>query len=106
MVRKINAKFSLGQIVHHRFLNYRGVIVDVDPVYQGSDSWYERMAKTRPPKDAPWYYVLVDNGTRNTYVSECNLEADLSKESINHPLVEEIFDDFIDGAYVAHRVVN
>ncbi len=53
------AKFSVGQIIQHNLFDYRGVIVDVDPIYQRDDAWYERMARTRPPKDQPWYQILV-----------------------------------------------
>ena len=54
-----NAKFSIGQIIHHRLFDYRGVIVDVDPDFQNSDEWYDQVARSRPPKDKPWYRVLV-----------------------------------------------
>ena len=36
-----NAKFSLGQIVYHSKFKYRGVIVDADPNFQGTDEWYD-----------------------------------------------------------------
>ena len=55
-----NPKFFVGQIVHHNRFNYRGVIVDVDADFQGSESWYEHVARSRPPKDKPWYRILVD----------------------------------------------
>ena len=40
--------FSIGQLVQHKLFNYRGVIIDVDPTFQGSDSWYQEMAKIIP----------------------------------------------------------
>jgi heat shock protein HspQ len=58
------AKFSIGQLVHHRLFDYRGVIVDVDAVFLGSEEWYEQVAKSKPPKDQPWYHVLVHGGRR------------------------------------------
>ena len=54
------ASFSPGQLVHHLRFDYRGVVVDVDATFCGSDEWYEQVARSRPPKDAPWYHVLVD----------------------------------------------
>ena len=54
-----NAKFSLGQIVYHSKFKYRGVIVDADPNFQGTDEWYESVAKSKPDKNKPWYHVLV-----------------------------------------------
>ncbi len=101
-----NAKFTVGQIVSHRLFQYRGVIVDVDPVFMGSDDWYQMNAKTLPPKDQPWYRIWVHNAIHETYVAERNLLLDDSEEAINHPMVDDYFDDFIDGQYILHRVTN
>lgn len=100
------ARFGLGQLVHHKLFGYRGVIVGVDATYQGTDEWYERMAKSRPPKDEPWYNVLVHDGSHQTYVSERNLEPDGTTEPVNHPHVWLFFDSFEDGAYVSRRMVH
>ena len=70
------AKFAVGDLVHHSLFNYRGVVFDVDPTFQGSEEWYEAMARTRPPKNRPWYHVL------------------------NHPMLGRLFSDFEDGRYV------
>ena len=43
-------KFSIGQLVHHLLFDYRGVIVDVDATFQGTEEWYEQMAQSRPPQ--------------------------------------------------------
>lgn len=100
------ARFALGQLVHHKLFGYRGVIVGVDASYQGTDEWYERMAKNRPPKDEPWYNVLVHDGTHQTYVSERSLEPDGTTEPINHPHVWLFFDTFEAGLYVSRRMVH
>ncbi len=55
----IHVKFSVGQIVRHKLFDYRGVVVDVDPTFQSTEDWYQQMAKSHPPKDRPWYHVLV-----------------------------------------------
>ncbi|MCG8378445.1 MAG: heat shock protein HspQ [Proteobacteria bacterium] len=94
-----HAKFSIGQIIHHQRFDYRGVIFDVDPVFSGTDEWYENVAKSRPPKNEPWYHVLVDNAQHNTYVAERNLEAADSILPIHHPLIKLYFDNFVDGRY-------
>ncbi len=101
-----SAGFHVGQLVHHRLFHYRGVVVDVDPTFQGSDEWYERMARTRPPKDRPWYHVLVHNADHQTYVAERNLEADDSGAPVKHPLVPAVFDEFRDGRYITHQTLN
>jgi len=91
----------VGQVIHHLRFDYRGVIVDVDPQFQGSDEWSDRVAQSRPPKDAPGYDVLVHDAEHTTYVAERNLEADLGGGQISHPLLGSFFDAFREGAY--HR---
>ena len=103
-MRVFNAKFSVGQLIIHKLFNYRGVIVDVDPGYQGTEEWYNQMALTRPPRDKPWYRILVHNAAHETYAAERNLEPDDSEQPINHPLLNEYFDEFIEGRYsTRHR---
>lgn len=93
-------KFAVGELVHHRLFGYRGVIVDVDRNFQASEEWYETVAKSRPPKNKPWYHVLVHGSTHSTYVAERNLESDDSLEPIEHPMVEHFFSSFDRGRYV------
>jgi heat shock protein HspQ len=100
------AQFSIGQCVQHRLFDYRGVIVDVDPRFQGTEEWYETVARTRPPKDEPWYHVLVHEGTHETYVAERNLVPDASNEPVNHPLVNRFFSEFRDGRYLTGQQMN
>ena len=100
------AKFFIGQVIVHRLFKYRGVIFDVNPVFSGTDEWYETMARTRPPKDQPWYRVLVDGADHETYVAERNLIGDSSGEPIVHPLLDEWFDKFENGAYIRSHSVN
>ena len=38
------ARFRVGQLVHHALFSYRGVIYDADPVFMGSEAWYEANA--------------------------------------------------------------
>lgn len=49
----LKAKFSIGDIIHHKHFNYRGVIFNVDDSMQLSDEWYEQVAKSRPPEISP-----------------------------------------------------
>lgn len=100
------AKFSIGQCIRHRLFGYRGVIVDVDPGFQGSEEWYQQVARTRPPKDDPWYHVLVHDSDDETYVAERNLVADDSKEPVEHPLIGEFFTGFDHGLYSTGRHSN
>ena len=93
-------KFSVGELIHHRLFDYRGVVVDVDRTCQASDEWYETVARSRPPKHRPWYHVLVHGAEHATYVAERNLEADASRQPIEHPLLETFFTGFEDGRYL------
>jgi heat shock protein HspQ len=99
-------KFSVGKLVHHRLFDYRGVIVDVDQNFTATDQWYETVAKSRPPKNKPWYHVLVHGSNHSTYVAEQNLEADTINEPINHPMLKHFFSEFIDGKYVRNDPIN
>ena len=101
-----HAKFSVGELIHHKLFDYRGVVVDVDPEFQGSEEWYEQVARSKPPRDKPWYHVLVHDATHNTYVAERNLEPDASVDPINHPYIDLIFDTFKDGLYVKKSKTN
>ena len=40
------AKFFVGQVVHHKKFDYRGVVFDVDATFQGTDEWYELVARS------------------------------------------------------------
>ena len=57
------------------------------------------MAKSKPPKDRPWYSVLVHNQTHITYVSERNLSLDDSDQDIIHPMVPIYFTTLNNGVY-------
>ncbi len=94
------ARFHVGQIVAHRRAGYRGVVFDVDPVFSLADDWYDEEAVSRPPKDRPWYSVLVDGEEHTTYVAERNLERSDDFTAIHHPLIEDFFAEMRDGTYV------
>ena len=101
-----NARFSIGDVVHHKLFGYRGVIIDVDPTFQGTDEWYSTMARSKPPKDRPWYHVLPHGAQHQTYVAERNLEPDTTGEPVQHALVEIYFSRFVNGRYVSDTPVN
>jgi heat shock protein HspQ len=84
--------------------DYRGVIIDVDEVFKGSEEWYAIVARSRPPKDKPWYHVLVHDSSDRTYVAERNLEPDESDEPINHPEIYDFFSDVVRGLYLPKNI--
>ena len=96
------ARFSIGDVVHHRTYSFRGVIYDVDPTFNNTDEWWESIPeRVRPAKDQPYYHLLAENdqATYTAYVSEQNLVRDESDEPCRHPLVDQIFDGPADGRY-------
>jgi len=96
-------KFFVGQIVYHDRFNYRGVIIDVDASFQGSAAWYEQVARSRPPKDKPWYRLLVDGGEYETYVAERHLEVAPDVGPVSHPGLADRFIGYKDGVYHCQR---
>jgi heat shock protein HspQ len=105
-VDTVIAQFFVGQIVHHKLFDYRGVVIDVDPEFRGSETWYEKVALSRPPKDKPWYHVLQDGTDRRTYVAERNLEPDESGVPVSHPEIEDHFIGMTDDVYIPRRTGN
>lgn len=87
------ALFAPGDLVRHKRYGYRGVVVDFDMTCQASDGWYANN-QTQPPRDQPWYHVLVDGGATVTYPAQTSLEMDDSGEPIAHPLIEDYFEGF------------
>lgn len=100
------AQFAPGQIVRHLRFEYRGVVVDVDSEFAGTEEWYETVARSRPPRDKPWYHVLVDGADHSTYVAERHLELDPDRREIRHPLLFRFFDHFRNGHYGKDRGLN
>jgi heat shock protein HspQ len=96
------ARFSIGQVVKHRFFPFRGVIFDVDPIFNNTEEWYQSIPEQiRPRKDQPFYHLLAENGEGHyvAYVSEQNLLVDESQEPVSHPQVEAMFGKLDAGKY-------
>lgn len=101
-MQNYQAKFQIGQIIQHKLFDYVGVVFDVDAVFEGTDEWYQQVALSRPPRDEPWYHVLVNQAVHTTYVAERNLEVNPKPQKMRHPLIDEIFSDF-DGEFYRLR---
>lgn len=76
MSESAKAKYCIGQLIQHKLFDYRGIILGVDLEFKSTDEWYEMVAKSRPPKNEPWYHVLVHQKGHQTYVAEQNLQLD------------------------------
>lgn len=98
--------FYIGQIIQHKLFDYRGIIFDVDFRYSGTEEWYDDVAHSRPSKDQPWYKVLVDNATHQTYVAEQNLNSSSVKNTINNPFIGLYFYKSSSNIYTTKMVKN
>ncbi len=109
MMLKTRAKYHLGQVVRHRKHPFRGVVFDVDAIFNNTDEWYEAIPEeSRPAKDQPFYHLLAENDQSYyvAYVSEQNLVADYSGEPVQHPDLPDLFGAFEDGHYSLHFQMN
>jgi heat shock protein HspQ len=96
------AKFNIGQVVRHRVYPFRGLIFDVDPIYNNTDQWYESIPKEiRPHKNQPFYHLYAQNDQTvyEAYVSEQNLLLDDSDETLRHPAIAKEFVKCDSGVY-------
>ena len=102
-----HAKFTIGEVVRHRFHPFRGVIFDVDPEFANTEEWWQAIPEEkRPKKDQPFYHLLAENAetTYIAYVSEQNLLPDESGRPVTHPQVDDLFQGMADGQYVLRQI--
>ncbi|WP_070999245.1 heat shock protein HspQ [Methylobacterium sp. C1] len=104
------AKFAIGAVVRHRIYPFRGVVFDVDPVFDNTEEWWLSIPEeVRPRKDQPFYHLLAENAETEyvAYVSEQNLLPDTSGEALRHAGIAEMFERDAAGAYrVRDRATN
>mgnify|MGYP002713127221 CR=1 FL=1 len=101
------AKYQIGQVVKHRVYPFRGVVFDVDPVFNNTEEWWQSIPEEiRPTKDQPYYHLFAENAETEyvAYVSEQNLLPDESGEPMRHPQVRELFDMNGEGQYRARAI--
>lgn len=79
------AKFNIGDLVIHKRIRYRAIVVDVDPIFQASGNYNPQASQHEFATRNPWYRLLVDDSSQVTYVEECMLIADPSQQPINNP---------------------
>ena len=98
------AKYSVGEVVKHRFYPFRGIVYDVDPTFSNTEEWWLSIPEEiRPSKDQPYYHLLAENDETEyiAYVSEQNLLPDETGKPLRHPQVNEMFVEDDDGRYRA-----
>ena len=108
MIQK--AKFEIGEIVKHRYFDFRGVIFDVDPEFNNTDEWYNSIPlQVRPIKEQPFYHLLAEAPGQPSYVayvSQQNLLKDDAPGPLVHPLIDELFNGIKDGKYITRSKHN
>ena len=91
-----NVKFSVGDVVEHKKLHYRGVIVGWDEVEKAPEKWLTevRGSKEKRRPSQPNYAILIDTRSRLTpqlsYVLQENLQ--IAEGRVIHPLVIKFFE--------------
>jgi heat shock protein HspQ len=88
------AKFRVGDVVKHRLYPFRGIIFDIDPVFNSTEEWWQSIPEEiRPTKNQPFYHLLAENEKTEyiAYVSEQNLLPDASGKPLRHPQVTQMF---------------
>jgi len=96
------ARYKLGEVVKHRVFPFRGVIFDIDPVFNNTDEWWLSIPENvRPSKDQPFYHLFAENEETEyiAYVSEQNLLPDTSGKPVRHPQVPQVFERDDNGGY-------
>jgi heat shock protein HspQ len=98
------AKYSVGQVVRHRVYPFRGVVFDIDPVFDNTEEWWQSIPEDiRPHKQQPFYHLLAENAETEyiAYVSEQNLLPDETGQPLRHPQLAELFTVDENGGYRA-----
>lgn len=96
------ALFTIGDVVKHRIFPFRGVIFDVDPVFNNTEEWWLSIPEAiRPRKDQPFYHLFAENeeSAYVAYVSQQNLLPDPDGDGVRHPGVIQMFSDREGGRY-------
>jgi len=89
-------------VVRHRIYPFRGIVFDIDPVFDNTEEWWLAIPEeVRPAKDQPFYHLLAENDETEyvAYVSEQNLVPDTSGEALRHAGIAEVFERDASGLY-------
>jgi heat shock protein HspQ len=104
--RASRARFAIGDVVRHKHFDFRGVVFDIDPVFANSEEWYESIPQdVRPLREQPFYHLFAENGDSSyiAYVSQQNLIGDASGDPVDHPALDQLFEDFDGARYLLRR---
>jgi len=97
------AKFNIGDLVIHKRIRYRAIVVDVDPLFQASGNYNPQAAQRDFATRNPWYRLLVDDSSQMTYVEECMLIPDPSQQPINNPHIRNYLNEKGGNFHISNR---
>ncbi|GGC27411.1 DNA-binding protein [Novosphingobium marinum] len=100
--RQTRARFAIGDVVRHRNHDFRGVVFDIDPVFANSEEWYQSIpVDVRPSREQPYYHLLAESGDSSyvAYVSQQNLLEDGEAGPVEHPSLDQLFEEYDSGRY-------
>ena len=92
-------RFQRGSIVQHKEDGYYAVVTDYDMYFINDEEIYNK-DETKPAKDKPWFYVLINKTNAISYIAQENLVPAGEFVEIEHPLVDFFFKDFDDEKYI------
>jgi ApaG protein len=85
-------KYRKSSIVRHKENDSQGIVMDYDMYFLNDEQLY-MSDPSKPRKDQPWYYILIDKTNALSYTPESSLELALDqKAEITHPLIGFFFD--------------
>lgn len=104
--RPSHLRYRVGQVVRHRTLGYRGVIIGWDLEAQAPEFWLQlHYGNAKTLRSWPHYAILIDKrdykGSHVTYVVQEQLEL-LRNTEIEHSDIKENF-EYFDGAQYIPR---
>lgn len=99
------AHFSIGQIIYHRTLHFRGVIIDIDFYFLSYQNEC-KPSKIHNEHSSLWYHILIDNTPFQIYAPESDIRPSASTNAIIHPAIEFYFLPFKSGIYQSKILMN
>lgn len=103
--RPNEVRYRVGQVVVHKDLGYRGVIVGWDTTAKAPQSWLHKMHQGDQThwREMPNYSILVDTRDRKipqkTYEPEENLVL-VKNTKVIHPWLDDYFNGFDGSRYI------
>lgn len=96
------AKFNIGDVVIHKRIRYRAIVIDADALFQASGNYNPQASQREFATRNPWYRLLVDDSSQMTYVEECMLIADPNPYPINNPNIRQ----YLSGQEGNYHIAN